>query len=229
MRLERLLTGVAVSGYVGYVCLVILLHVLRRDYDPAFRFLSEYAVGPYGALMTLALVMAGFASLALAISLYLQLRRTFFLWIACPLILVASASEFLLAVYPTDVFAPNEDRKLQITDAGRLHERVGNAHTLAWLGACLAIPLAARADGRSRKLTRSSTIGCAAVLLASAVVAATPRTYAGIGQRLWIGALAAWCVVLASELASPFPAGTQKTGPSSSSTPSPADAVRRAR
>jgi hypothetical protein len=198
--LNRILAGVALTGYIGYVSLVVLLHLLRRDYDPAFRFLSEYAVGRYGALMTLALVMAGVASLALAVALYAQMRRTLWLAIACGLVLFAGASEFLLALYPTDVFAPREDRKLHMTDVGRIHERVGSAHTVAWLGACLAIPLAVRADGRSRRLMREAMTGSAALLVASALAAAAPRTYAGLGQRVWVAILAAWCVTLALRL-----------------------------
>ena len=49
-RVSPLLARAVMGGAVLYVLTVGLLHVLRPDYNPARRFLSEYAVGKFGAL-----------------------------------------------------------------------------------------------------------------------------------------------------------------------------------
>ena len=54
MRTSRILGSAVVLGVVTVVTLYLLLHVLRPDYNPLQRFLSEYAVGRFGVLMTAA-------------------------------------------------------------------------------------------------------------------------------------------------------------------------------
>ena len=49
--------------------LIVLLHVLEPQYDPSWRFVSEYAAGPFGWLMQIAFMAmaASFAALAFAL------------------------------------------------------------------------------------------------------------------------------------------------------------------
>src|SRR5262249_26640885 len=54
------------AGTLAFLATVLVLHLLRRDYDPTRRFLSEFAVGPYGALMTTAFFVLGLSAFALA-------------------------------------------------------------------------------------------------------------------------------------------------------------------
>ena len=49
--------------------LVALLHRLEPEFDPAWRMLSEYSLGRYGALMRLAFIAAATAVIAVAIAL----------------------------------------------------------------------------------------------------------------------------------------------------------------
>jgi len=46
------IASIAIVGISYFLTTVIALHFLRPDYDPASRFVSEYAVGSYGFLMT---------------------------------------------------------------------------------------------------------------------------------------------------------------------------------
>ena len=45
----------ALGAGLGFALLLALLHVLRPDLDPSWRFISEYAVGSFGYLMIIAL------------------------------------------------------------------------------------------------------------------------------------------------------------------------------
>ncbi|HZY67283.1 MAG TPA: DUF998 domain-containing protein [Devosia sp.] len=57
----RTLAGVAITGAIGFLVLLALLHVLRTDLAPTWHVISEYANGPHGWLMTIA-----FAALAVS-------------------------------------------------------------------------------------------------------------------------------------------------------------------
>jgi Protein of unknown function (DUF998) len=52
-----------------FVVVLIVLHILEPEFDPRFRFMSEYALGDYGWLMTTAFFALGLAPLAAAIGL----------------------------------------------------------------------------------------------------------------------------------------------------------------
>jgi hypothetical membrane protein len=52
-----------------YVIVIIALHILEPDFDPRFRFMSEYALGDYGWLMTTTFFVLGLAAFAAAGSL----------------------------------------------------------------------------------------------------------------------------------------------------------------
>lgn len=52
-----------------YVIVGIALHVLKPEYDPRYRFMSEYAWGAYGWLMTTTFFVLGLAAFAIAAGL----------------------------------------------------------------------------------------------------------------------------------------------------------------
>ena len=52
-----------------FVIVLILLHILQPEFDPRFRFMSEYALGDYGWLMTTAFFFLGLAPLIAALGL----------------------------------------------------------------------------------------------------------------------------------------------------------------
>ena len=69
-RLNAVVSYITLSSVVYYASAIVLLHVLRTDFDPGYRYLSEYAVGPYGALMTSTFFALRAGSLALSFGLW---------------------------------------------------------------------------------------------------------------------------------------------------------------
>ena len=55
-------------GYFGVS--LVALHFIRTDYDPVSENVSQYAIGPYGYMMTAAFFILGPAVIALAIGLF---------------------------------------------------------------------------------------------------------------------------------------------------------------
>src|SRR5437763_11237287 len=68
-RLNAVVSYITLSSVVYYASAIVLLHVLRTDFNPGNRYLSEYAVGPYGALMTSTFFVLSAGSLALSFGL----------------------------------------------------------------------------------------------------------------------------------------------------------------
>lgn len=61
---------IALVSIAYFAVIIVVLHVLRPDHNPIRQPTSEYAVGPYGSLMTSAFFSMSVASLALAFGLY---------------------------------------------------------------------------------------------------------------------------------------------------------------
>ena len=61
---------VALVGIAYFTLIIVVLHLLRPDLNPLSTPTSEYAVGPYGFLMTSAFFSMSLGSFALVIGLY---------------------------------------------------------------------------------------------------------------------------------------------------------------
>src|SRR4029450_7620117 len=55
-RLDSWLARSALFGAVYAIIAAVLAHILRPDLNPLTRYLSEYAIGPYGWLMASAFI-----------------------------------------------------------------------------------------------------------------------------------------------------------------------------
>jgi hypothetical membrane protein len=59
----------AAAGTVAAAVIIIALHAIKPEFDPSWRFISEYAIGPYGWIMQLAFLIWAASFIALALSL----------------------------------------------------------------------------------------------------------------------------------------------------------------
>jgi hypothetical membrane protein len=69
IRVARITERVVFLCAAYYVIVLIVLHILEPEFDPRFRFMSEYALGDYGWLMTTTFFALGLAPLVAAIGL----------------------------------------------------------------------------------------------------------------------------------------------------------------
>jgi hypothetical protein len=60
-----------------FLMILVVLHVVRPDLDPSWRFISEYELGPHGWLMDVAFISlaVGTASIAFAADPAVRTRR----------------------------------------------------------------------------------------------------------------------------------------------------------
>jgi len=96
---------------------LLTLHFLRPDYAPASNFISNYAVGRYGWVMTTWFLAMSCGLLALAAGLHTSGLRSITARLGMFLLLVAAVGLVVSAVFPTDIpGAPS-------TRSGAIHDQ----------------------------------------------------------------------------------------------------------
>jgi len=69
MQVARQAAIVSMAGVCVFLTLVLLLHAIKPELEPSWRFISEYAIGRYGWLMVLAFIAWGVSFFALFVTL----------------------------------------------------------------------------------------------------------------------------------------------------------------
>jgi hypothetical protein len=184
-----------VFSVVYYVSAIVLLHVLRTDYDPRYRYLSEYVVGPYGALMTSTFFVLSSGSLTLSLGLWWSVSWKLRFLPGQLLWLTWACAVFLAGIYPGDL------QGLPQTRIGHIHNQMG---MIAFSCAAVALPLLSlplRWEERWRSVWR------AAVALSFAAATCflmwdrlEEVRYGGLAQRMFLSFTLTWMLVLARKL-----------------------------
>ena len=100
-----------------FIILLALLHVIKSDIAPSWNFISEYQVGRFGWLMSLAFVSLGSSCLFLAIALWHEVSLVGKIGIV--MMLLSSAGMFMAAIFKTD---PLNTSPELVTQSGMLHQ-----------------------------------------------------------------------------------------------------------
>ena len=186
---------ITLSSVVYYASAIALLHVLRTDFDPGYRYLSEYARGPYGALMTSTFFALSAGSLALSLGLWRSVSSKLRFLPGLLLWLIWACAVFLAGIYTGDLQGKPR------TKMGKIHDQMG---MIAFPSATLALPLLSLAL-RWEKGWRSAWP--ATMLLSVAVVVcflALDRFgemgLGGLDQRIFLGATLMWMWILGRKM-----------------------------
>jgi hypothetical protein len=146
--MSRILGSAVVLGVAIVFALYLLLHVLRPDENPVQRFLSEYAVGRFGMLMTADFILQALISLALVIGLFQDVRHSGSLLTGCAFLTVAAVMLTVAGVFPTDLSDPAGGPPRLITRAGMVHQSEGAISFFCRIVAFLFLSRAYRSDNR---------------------------------------------------------------------------------
>ena len=185
-------TIVIVSTAVAFA-LYAALHVLRPDYNPARRFLSEYAVGPFGALMTLEFFVQALIALSLALGLFLEVRRSRSLMVGCLLLAVSAVTAVMLGLFPGDLSDPSGGAPRLVTHSGAIHQFAGTLSFVFRAVAFLLLPRAYREDGQWQAFAGTAHgVGMAFLLLFLAFLAAVRWDLGGLAQRAAVAVGLVW-------------------------------------
>jgi hypothetical protein len=194
-RVSRFLSIGAIAGAILYCITEIVLHVLRPEYNPAERFLSEYAVGRFGILGTLAFWLLAGITAALAAALALEVRRSWLLVATCFLLSIASLGFWSLAIFPTDLMGPNGSLPPIRTLTGIVHDTSTSVLSSALAIAALTLPWAYKLDPRWRAAALTIlTVGMFIPFLLC-LASVLPCPWRGAGQRFAVASGLIWITV----------------------------------
>lgn len=207
---ERHAATVSVAAGGTFAALLLTLHLTEPGLDPTWRFVSEYALGRTGALMTAAFVALAVALLAAVVALARPVRALP-ARIGLVLLAVAAAGLLLAAAFPTDPITTPAGAG---TGHGGLHE-LGAALDYSPVGMLLVSWTLGRSRaGRPYRRALLVAAGVPVVLMlvfTGAVVGARgefgPGVYAGLIGRLLLASYLGWLVVVRRALHGPAGSG----------------------
>jgi uncharacterized protein DUF998 len=192
----RISAGIAIACFLVVLAALLALHLLRPEFDPLTHRLSEYAIGPYGFLMTLAFATAGLGLLALGHTVWHGVRHSFWIVLACSAMVAAALADGLMGFFVADPYGPHA----VVTVSGRVHDVLALAHAFCWSVAVGATPLGLMADPKRRRFALVSFGLSGLVALGMAVRTLSGLDRLGLTQRLWIGGVLVWSVAHALAL-----------------------------
>jgi hypothetical protein len=197
----------AIAGLTGtafFVLAVVSLHFLRPDYDPAVRTMSEFAIGPYGYLMTIALFALGFGSLALAFGIRRSVIPSTSLQAASILLGVWGVGMVLDGIFPSDLGGA------AVTSTGAVHSAAAFAAFIGLIAAAFLFPRALKGDPRWQPFQRQSRILAYVIVVGFFASFATFGLGQGVGNRIFASVVIAWLLITSARLRLVAKAGSQQ-------------------
>jgi hypothetical protein len=198
---------VAFVGITYFVVIIIALHFLRPDLNPIQRPTSEYAVGPYGWLMTSAFFSMSVASSALVIGLSQGVSQPARSRIGLGLMGLWGVGVLIAMFFPIDPDGAPQ------TLSGTIHRING---PLAFLSLTVGVILVSRRfkhDEQWRSFHRPALMLSLVMLtwfIATPVSIATESGLAGLCQRIFLATFVTWFVLTVARLRSVAPSSPRQ-------------------
>jgi len=177
-RALRVLALLAIVGIAAFLLSLAALHFLRPDVNPVLEPMSNYAVGPYGFLLTAADIGSGLAALSLMFGLYLGIAPRGRSYVGLFFLGVYGISALLAGFFPIDVGG-------EATTVGTIHNIVGNIAFFVFPIAAILLSLGMGKDERWRSFRRTAlAVSFAAVLTVILTIVGSNIGLFGLTQRL---------------------------------------------
>ena len=195
-RLLLTLARLAIGAQIVFLASVLLLPSVS-EYSLVGDHVSELALGRYGVVQTAAFVVVGLGTLGLAFAVRTLTRDLGGSLVGSLLIALNGAGAIVVAVFPTDRIDRSADVWSQTT-TGLIHAGVSIASFLCVVVGMLVLTWTFARGARWRSLTPWSGLLASGALALLFVQAEGPRV--GLMQRLHVGVIAAWMIVVAARV-----------------------------
>jgi hypothetical protein len=208
--ISRTAARLSLASATMSLVLLAALHVIKPEFDPSWRMVSEYAIGEHGWVMRLAFLSLAFSFASLFVAIRSQ-TRTVGGRIGLAVLLASAAAMSAAAVFAIDPIAASKD---ELTTHGNLHAL---ASMIGVPGLPVAAVLISRGLARNqawssarRSLLWSANLTWISVLLIVLTLAVMlpqaggkfgPDVLIGWPNRLMIVAYCAWLMVVAWRVA----------------------------
>ena len=147
-RTAAFLALLAIVGMGYYLSSVMAAHLLRPDVDPVSEPVNNYAVGPYGFLIGIAIFVLGVGSLALTLGLHLSIAPPSRSRVGLLLLALYCVGQLGVAIFSIDAAST------QSTTTGLVHNIAGNVSFFCFPPAVILLSLGMGKDERWRALKR---------------------------------------------------------------------------
>src|ERR1700761_7536290 len=136
-KLIRKSGWLAMTAIITYQLLLILLIFLRPDLAPSWHSISEWAIGPFGWVMSVAFYVSAISYLALFIALrpYISKGAGYIGWL---LLLICIIGTFGVGTFTTD---PMSNHPAKVSTRGYLHIVMGSTALMLFPFAAMLINL----------------------------------------------------------------------------------------
>jgi hypothetical membrane protein len=197
-RLTMFLALLALVGISAKFLTIAALHFLRPDVNPVLEPISNYGVGPYGFLLTVADIGSVLATLALVFGLYLGIAPPGRSYVGLFLLGLYGVSELLAGIFPIDIGGG------EATTAGTIHNIVGNISFFCLPIAAIFLSLRMGKDEQWRSIRRPALALSIVIVLTVILTIAGSNLGIGFGvaQRVFNVAVLVWMLVVALHLRS---------------------------
>ena len=201
-------TTIALAAIAYFVVTLTILHFLRPDLDPISQVTSEYAVGPYGFLMTSAFFSMSLASWALIIGLYQGIPGPARSRLGLALLGLWAMGLLIAMIFPIDA-----DGAAQTT-AGTIHAINGPLIFLSLTVSVILVSQRFKYDAIWRPfhpLARLLSLVMLAEFISVPLAMVTKSGLAGLAQRFFLITFVTWFILTAARLRSDWAGMNQLT------------------
>ena len=184
-------TAIACFGYGAFA--LVMLHVLRPE--NANHMISDYAIGPYGWIMTSCFLAMSVGCLTLLVGLFRNGPKSATGRISAVLLGLASVGLVISAIFPTDVKRP-------VTSAGYIHFISFLVNIGSIVFAAILLSVAVRSDPLWRGYQRTA-IGLTSLIVLAFVLQFLTiiwRWQYALANRFFIIAVFAWMFATSVQL-----------------------------
>jgi hypothetical protein len=108
---------ISIASGVLFVLLLLSLHLLEPEYDPTWRFISEYEMGRFGWMMVVAFLALALSLASSVVSVFSQVR-TVIGYIGLVILGIGAIGFLIAAIFKTD---PATTSRAAATFSGTMH------------------------------------------------------------------------------------------------------------
>ena len=190
---------ISITSGTLFVLLLGSLHLLEPEFDPTWRFISEYALGKFGWMMSLAFVAIAISLASIGVAVFSRVRNVAG-YIGLVILVLGVVGLLIAASFTTDpIFTKQED----MTSSGQMHVLGASLDYSPLAFLLLSFSLARHGDWASVKkwlfftaiLSIVLTIGFIFTIPADGIFA--PGVYTGLAGRFLMLSYFGWLAIAA--------------------------------
>jgi hypothetical protein len=186
-------------GILYFASAILALHFLRTDCNPIRQATSEYAVGPYGLLMTSAFFSLSVGSLALVLGLYQGVSQPARSRVGLGLLGVWGGAILIAGLFPVDLQGAPQ------STSGTIHQINAPVAFLSLTTGAILVSRGFKDDEKWRPFHRFAlmlSLVMLAEFLGIGLIIAMESGFAGLAQRVFIATFVTWLLPTAARLRS---------------------------